>query len=236
VVTGNYDVMPSYVTIAGIGPSRYSPVWQSAAADEIALDLRCLGWRITGFRFYGKASAPCIELHHTDLGGNDIAIRTIIDHNYFDGQIVGETGIESHGCYDVWVTDNTFSLWNNAGNTAAGMRTTTTPLAIPYRNHVARNMFYDNDNNMIWSSNGSLFYDNIVQSVGYAYSAVQSFQTSTIGNVGDDNMVTGNYFSGDYSIAGGYRGGAADQWFGNYSPDIAEAEVADNGLTILPPA
>jgi hypothetical protein len=64
---------------------------------------------------------------------------------------------------------------------------------------------------------------------------VAAFQTSLVANPGDDNHVVGNYFGGDYSIAGGYRGGAADEWYGNFSPDIAEAEVADNGIVILPP-
>jgi hypothetical protein len=236
VTTADYDVMPSYVTLAGVGNGRYSPAWQSEAVDEVALDLRCVGWRVTGFRFYGQTSAACIELHHTDLGGNDIAIRTIIDHNYFDGLTTGETGIESHGCYDVWVMQNTFNLWNNGGNTAAGMRVTTTPLAIPYRNYVVGNIFADSDNGCIWPSNGSFFWNNMFQPTGYAYSMVQVLNTSLVANPGDDNMVWGNTFPGDYSIAGGYRGGAADAWLGNWADDIAEPEVGDNGITILPPA
>jgi len=236
VLTGDYVTMPSYVSIIGVGPSRYSPTWEGSAAAVASLDLRCVGWRVSGFRFYGKTAAACIVLRHTDTGANDIAIRTIIDDNYFDGLVTGLTGIESHGCYDVWVVGNTFKLWNNVANTAAGMRTTTTPLTIPYRNMILGNTFEDSDNGMIWSSNGCHFQRNTVKPVGYAYTMVQAFNTSTIGNVGDDNMVVGNYFGGDYSIAGGYRGGAADEWFGNASPDTAEAEVADNGWTILPPA
>lgn len=235
VVGPDYVTGPSYISIIGNGVSRYSPAWTGSDAAVASLDLRAVGWVIKGFRFYGQTTAACVVLRHTDSGANDIAIRTIFEDCYFDGLTTGLTGIESHGCYDVWVKNCTFKLWNNVANTAAGMRTTTTPLAIPYRNHIIGNVFEDSDNGMIWSSNGSLFAHNYVKPVGYAYTMVQAFNTSTIGNVGDDNMVVGNYFGGDYSIAGGYRGGAADEWFGNYSPDIAEAEVADNGIVILPP-
>jgi len=107
VQTGDYTQMPSYVSIIGVRPSRYSPVWEGSDADTPSLDLRCLGWRVSGFRFTGKTGAACIVLRHTDTGANDIAIRTVIDHNYFDGLTTGLRGIESHGCYDVWIVANT---------------------------------------------------------------------------------------------------------------------------------
>lgn len=235
VVGPDYVTGPSYISIIGEGVSMYSPAWVGSLATVASLDLRAVGWTISGFRFYGQTSDACIVLRHTDSGANDIAIRTIIENCYFDGLTTGLYGIESHGCYDVWIRSCVFRLWNNVANTSSGMITTTTPLAIPYRNQIIGNIFDDSDNGMEWSSNGSLFAHNYVNPVGYAYSMTNAFQTSTIGNAGDDNQVVGNYFGGDYSIAGGYRGGAADEWFGNASPDVAEAEVADNGWTILPP-
>ena len=235
VTTGDYDELPSYVQLIGAGTSRYSPAWIGDDANTTSLDLGCIGWRISGFRFYGKTGAPCIELHHTDVTGNDIAIRTVIDNCYFDGLTTGLAGIETHGCYDVWIVNNTFSLWNNAGNTAAGMVLNTSPLAIPYRNHIYGNKFYDNDNNAIWPCNGCLWYENIFQSVGYAYSAVQSLQTSVGGNPGDDNILYGNVFQGDFSIAGGYTFGTNDFPMGNFANDTAEAEVDTTGLVIAIP-
>jgi hypothetical protein len=83
--------------------------------------------------------------------------------------------------------------------------------------------------------NGSYVYGCMFQPVGYAYSMVQVLNTSLVANPGDDNVVWGNTFPGDFSIAGGYRPGAADEWLGNWASDTAEAEVGDNGITIARP-
>ena len=234
VTTGDYDDLPSYISIIGAGPGMYSPAWEGDDANTTSLDLGVVGWRISNFRFYGKTGAPCIELHHTDVTGNDIAIRTVIDHCLFDGLTTGLYGIVSHGCYDVWITDNVFQLWHNAGP-AVPLYVTTTPLAIPYRNHILRNVFWDSDNGAIFPMNGGEVAYNMFQPVGYAYSMTQVLNTSIVANPGDDNVVHNNTFPGDYSIAGGYRPGAADEWLGNWASDTAEAEVGDNGIAFARP-
>lgn len=236
VITGDYDDFASYVTLIGNGNGRYSPFWQSDAVDEPCLDLGVVGWKLKNLRFGGPTQAACVELHHTDVTGNDIAIRTIIEDCYFDGLTVGRYGIWSHGCYDVWVVNCTFSLFHNAvGGGAIPLWANTTPLAIPYRNHIVNCKFYDCDNGAVFPCNGSFFYGNMFQPVGYAYSMTQVLNTSVGGNPGDDNVVFGNTFPGDYSIAGGYNPGAADEWLGNWASDTAEAEVGDNGITIARP-
>ena len=237
VVTPDYTEGANYVRLVGIpNASKYAPAWESDNAAASCLDLRGIGWHISGFRFYAPTGAACIELRHTDSGANDIAIRTEIEGNYFDGLTEGLYGIESHGCYDVWIHDNWFSLFHNAGGTATALVTTTTPLAIPYRNHIYNNYFMDSDNHVEFAMNGSRFGPgNFVQTTGYAYAATNVVVTNPAANPGDDNMVAGNYFEGDYSIAGGFRPGAADFWTGNYSDDTAEAEVGDNGITIARP-
>lgn len=236
VTTGDYTQMPGYVSIIGVGNGRYSPAWEGDAVDAPSLDLRCVGWRISGFRFYGKTEAACVELRHTDSGANDIAIRTIIDNCYFDGLTTGRYGIWSHGCYDCWFVDNTFALFHNAvAGGAIPLWADTTPLAIPYRNHIIGCKFYDSDNGAVFPCNGSYWYGNMFQPVGYAYSMTQVLNTSVGGNPGDDNVLWGNCFPGDYSIVGGYNPGAADVWVGNWCDDTAEAEVGDNGIGFARP-
>jgi len=237
VTTGDYDDLPSYISIIGAGFGMYAPAWTGVLATEPSLNLGAVGWRISNFRFYGKTTDACIELHHTDVTGNDIAIHTVIDHCLFDGMTTGRYGILTHGCYDVWITDNVFQLWHNAvGGGAVPLLVGTTPLAIPYRNHVLRNIFWDSDNGAIFPCNGSEVRDNLFQKVGYAYTMTQVLNTSVGGNPGDDNIVTGNHFQGDYSNTGGYLAGAADDWTGNFAEDVAKAEVGDNGWTIARPA
>ncbi len=236
VVTPEYDDGPNYITIMGRG-GPYASTWASGAATEFCLDLRALGWRISGVRFLAPTQAGCIELHHTDLGGNDIAIRTIIEKCLFDGQTTGRYGIVSHGCYDVWIMDNVFQLFHNAvAGGAVPLSLGTTPLTIPYRNHILRNCFWDCDNGAIFPMNGGEVAGNLFQPVGYAYAMTQVLNTSIVANPGDDNVVWGNVFPGDYSIAGGYRGGAADAWINNMAEDVAAVQVADNGWTIARPA
>lgn len=234
VVTPDYTEGANYVRLIGIpNGSRYTPSWESDDASTSCLDLRGIGWHVSGFRFLCPTDAAGIELRHTDSNADDIAIRTVIEGNYFDGQSTGLYGIESHGCYDVWIYDNWFSLFNNVGNTATALFTGTTPLAIPYRNHIFNNWFMDNDNHVHYDMNGSRFGPgNFIQKTGYAYTATICLDCSA----GDDNMISGNVFEGDFSIAGGYTGGAADYWIGNYSDDTAEAEVGDNAITIARPS
>lgn len=235
VQTGDYTEMPSYVSIIGVGNSRYSPAWEGDDSATPSLDLRCVGWRISGFRFYGKATAPAVVLRHTDTGANDIAIRTQIDNCLFDGLTTGLYGIETHGCYDVWVINCTFTLWNNVGNTATGFKLLTAPLALPYRQQVVGCHFFDNDNGMDVPQNGSHVRESTFQKTGYAYASVLVCQTNTAAAGGDDNMLTDNRFEGDFAIAGGYRFGPADFVMSNFSDDVAEAEVGAEGLVIAVP-
>lgn len=236
VVTPTYIVGPNYVTIRGASNGRYTPYWASGAAASPCLDMRAVGWRVEGFRFAGPVQSACIILRHVDSGANDIAIRTVIQDCLFDGLTIGRYGIWSHGCYDVWIVNNTFQLFHNAvGGGAIPLWANTTPVAIPYRNHILNNIFWDNDNGMVFPCNGCEIRGNVFQPVGYAYAMTQVLNTSVGGNPGDDNLVIGNYFPGDYSIAGGYNPGAADVWLGNFADDVAEPEIADNGITISRP-
>jgi hypothetical protein len=237
VHTPDYTDTFSYVSLIGAGDTMYSPDWLPRNTNLPNLDLNAVGWVISGFRFEVPLNGCAIELHHTDVSGNDIAIRTIIKNCLFDGLTTGRYGIVSHGCYDVWVVNCVFQLFNNAvAGGAVCLLTGTTPLAIPYRNHIIGNVFWDSNNGAVFPCNGSEIKGNLFQPVGYAYPMTLVLQTSIIANPGDDNVVHGNTFPGDYSIVGGYRGGAADIYIGNLATDVAEAEVGDNGFTILPPA
>jgi len=237
VVTYDYADGPGYVTIMGGGGNKYGPYWESDAVALPCLDLRAPGFRVQGFRFAAPTQAACIEMHHTDLGGLDIAINTLIYRNHFYGQTTGRYGIASHGCYEVWIVENEFENFHNA--VAGGARAIVTlpcPLAIPFRNHIIGNQFYENDNHIDGEFNGSIVAYNTFQAAGIGYSAARKcFLNGGVGSGGNDNLVYMNFMPGDYSIVGGYSGPATDHWNGNMADDVAEAEVADNGWTIAVP-
>jgi len=227
VVTPDYETGPNYINIVGVGPE---------AADEPCLDLRAVGWRIEGLRFYGPQEAAAVELRHTDSGENDIAIRTIIKDCLFDGLSEGLYGIGTHGCYDVWIVGCSFCYFHQDDSSGCAIQGLTTPLAIPYRNRIIGCQFYENDNHVYCGMNASIVQGNTFQAAGKEYSPTIILSTEDAVGDGNNNMVWGNFFPGDYSVAGGYVGGATDEWQGNFASDTDEAEVGDNGLTIAIPS
>ncbi len=240
VVTGPWTgtgFTPNYCNIIGVGNHRYNPFWQSAAAGEPALDLRSQGLRISGFRFFGPTAAACINARHFDTGASDTSSRTVIDNCYFDGAQVGRYGIELHGGFDFWIYNNTFAFFNNAvAGGAIALRTGSTPTALPYRNRIYGNEFYENENHVFGGFNASFFIDNFFLADGIAFDPTFILKTIDGSGGGNSNIVTKNYFAGDYSIVGGYVAAATDEWGGNVSMDTAEAEVGDNGWTVARPA
>jgi len=234
VVTPTSVVGPNYVTLVGLG-GMGSPYWTSGLATDPCLDIRAIGWRVTGFHFGAPVTDACIVLQNQAPTVACVATGAVIDSNYFDGLAVGLYGIWQHGAAEVQILNNKFARFNNAGNTATGL-VSDGVVALPLRNIVAGNEFMDGDNHMVFPGNGNMVRGNVFQAVGVTYTAIQILNTSTGANPGNHNVVTGNILPGDYSNAGGYRGGAADVWIGNLAEDIAEAEVADNGFTMLVPA
>ena len=235
VVTPNWADTARWVSIIGVGNGYYSPAWRSAAAAEPALDMRARGWRVSGFKFPAPTAAFSIEIRYADVDAGAVALHTIIERNFFNGDTVGLGGVNTHGCYDVVIANNIFHLFHNAGGTACALYTGVCPIAIPMRNQVVGNLFYENDNHMDFPCNNSFIMDNVFQKVGFTYTATVVLRTLRDG-AGDDNVVTRNHFQGDYSIAGGYIPGPADDWTGNVAEDVAEVEVADNGFTVARPA
>jgi len=236
VITPNWVIGPNYVTIIGLGATPYAVQWQSDAINLPCLDVRAVGWRVENVRMMAPTQEACIQLRHTDTGADDIAIQTVLQNILFDGLTTGRYGVVSHGAYDVWIKQCVFQLFHNGvGGGAVPLLTGTTPLAIPYRNHILDCMFWDSDNGAIFPCNGSEIKGNVFQPTGYAYAMTQVLNTSIVANPGDDNVVTRNVMPGDYSIAGGYRPGAADFWGGNFAEDLAEPEVSDSGITIARP-
>jgi len=234
---------PKNCSILGMvaGAGGMSPTFRAATGAGTALTVRQEDWRISGFTFIVPATGTSILLDWSVSGNGS---GTLIDHNMFSTfQFAnGRYAIDFQGApYNVTICDNEFSEIGNGG-TAFAIICTTSPTACPLLCRIERNLFRE-VNNMIGSLNSihgfgsTLIKDNV-----FALSP-QLATTLVIdlrgGNVGH-NTVVGNYLgtSADYSQPGGYWDNAAHAgfWTGNFSLDVAEAEMSTAGITILPPA
>ena len=235
VVTPDSAEGPNYVNIIGMNVNQMAVQWDSGAAASPCLDIRAIGWTVENIKFACPATNAGVVLRYTDTGANDIAAYTVLRGCKFDGLTTGLYGVHSHGAYSVLIEDCIFERLNNVGNTSTGLFTGAIALAIPFRNIIRNCVFQENDNHIDFTADGSIFVNNIF-TPGSVTSPVVTIRTNQAANPGDDNIVTGNYFPGDYSNTGGYYAGAADEWVGNVASDTAEAEVGDNGFTIARPA
>ena len=229
----DYTTNPAYCTIVGVGPSIFAPVWDSGAATDPCLVMGAVGWRVTGFRFYVPATDAAIIVPCTQApwGANAIGIRSVIDNCYFDGSVnTGQTGIDLHGApYNACIIDNVFGFLSN------GILSTNTGYADAYRAYIAGNWFHESTLAIDASLNVSAVLNNVFQADGVtAMTTILDLRTGTQG----ENVVSGNVFGGDYSNTGGYYANAANpgNWVGNTAEDVAEAEVADNDITVAIPA
>lgn len=227
---------PAFVTLMAVGTSRFQTVWNrdlTKANTLPLLDLRQAGWVISGFKFHPPAAGPAIQLRDT-AAPPDSSLYTIIEGNLFDGAWTGLYGIEIRGLGDrLIIKDNWFLEFGPVGGGAAETAIKgVLPGAqdLPYECILEDNIFMENENHVVCPFLMSLIRGNTF----FSGNLIPTTLMLDLRN-GGSNIVTGNVFQGDYSNVGGYYGGAGDAWIGNLANDVAEAEVGDNGFTILPP-
>jgi hypothetical protein len=234
---------PEQCTIMGFGNPEWGPTWTSAAAAEDALTIRQSGWTIANIRFNPNTAGAGIRLDHDAV--TTTSDRTRIINCDFDGMWSGLYGVEAVGCPDqVFIEGCRFHEFDSGGaaNNAAAIFFGLTPHAVAYLWVIRNNIFQDNDRHIaqvdaLRGGNGCLIEGNRFMGPVNQANGTAVYIDMRGGGLGL-NTVTGNYFAGDYSNAGGYWANAANPgtWMGNFADDIAEAEVGDNALTIAPPA
>lgn len=225
------------------GSGGMSPTWAAATGAGTALNMCQEDWRVSGFTFLTPATGKSIQLTWTGATANGSGC--LIDHNMFSTfQITaGMYAIDFVGApYNVTIADNEFSEIASGAGTGAAITCTNSATACPLQCTIVRNVFRDVDNGIVslgglHGFGGSLIKDNeFCLSPQIAMTLVLDLRGGNVGH----NTVHGNHFaaSPDYSNVGGYWDNAAHagDWVGNYSLDIAEAEMSASGLSILPPA
>jgi len=233
---------PEGVTLLGSTNGGYFPTWSPAASAGTCLTLRQQDWRVTGFEFNFTGNSTAIQLDWVP-GSSYNASGAVIDSNHFSGWWSGLYGIAFNGApYNVLIANNEFNEIRSAGGagTAFAICTIDSSEANAYQCRVLNNWFTENENHIgsiaaDRSFNCSLFQGNVFYE-GELIPA--TLMLDLRGGSRGNNIVVGNYFCGDYSNPGGYyaNAGSPDNWVGNFAEDVAEGEVSDSGITVLPPA
>jgi hypothetical protein len=234
VVVGN--TRPSFIHLMGAGAGPLQVVWDALNTALPNLSLKAAGWAVSGFKFHSPAGSAAIKFFDASPVVLDLTQYTVIIGNYFDGAWAGKYGIEMTGSPgNTIIKDNWFLEHKQAGGDAYAIRMTAAGNAVPYECILEGNIFMENNNHVAVAYGMSLIKGNSFFP-GSLIPATIKLDLRGGGGTGG-NIVTGNVFPGDYSNVGGYWDSVpASIWIGNFADDVAEAEVGDNGLTILPPA
>lgn len=195
----------------------------SPTAATPMLKIQQQGWRVVNMLFSGTlANTADVQVFRDGGSGDDerdgshaqfIGCR-------FDG---GVHGIEWNGGPNfVQVLGCAFR-----GFTGTALRNVTgAGIGTNLNTVIQGNRFFNNVNHIVLPLNQSTVTGNVMG----------VFTTTSISLTGGtgDNVVTQNYLSGTYSVAGGYvRAAASDQWAGNITPDSG---VATAPWTLADPA
>jgi hypothetical protein len=195
----------------------------SPTAATPLLKIQQQGWRVMNVLFSGSlASTAAIQIFR-DGGAGDSerdGSHTQIIGCRFDG---GVNGVEWNG------GPNFVQVINCAfrGFTGTALKNTVgAGIGTNLNTVIQGNRFYDNVNSIVLPLNQS--------TVAYNFMGVFTTLSLSLSGGAGDNIVTQNYLSGTYSVAGGYvRAAASDQWAGNITPDSG---VATAPWTLADPA
>lgn len=216
------------VTLIGGGSTRGDQVTLIApTASDIVLDVRAPGYRISGFRIVGGASAAAVELNMdaaSPTTGDDWAPYTQIDNCLFFG---GSTHIDFVGApYSCYILNNTFEV----GTT--GITSSSSGEANVNRSKVIGNSFHNMTNGISMNPRGFNRSDILNNTFGVDL----TIRLDNRGGSQGQNIIGGNHFGGLFRTANGYNGHATDNWTGNFSMDTAAVGVGASGITIAVPS
>lgn len=210
----NSDAVTGYM-------SKTGATWKapaSPAATTPLIAVRNQGWKFVNILFNAPTDAAAVKLVRdavADPNEQDASHAQFLGCRFVGGSI----GIQdAGGHYNVLVDDCEF--FNITDGTGYAINCSSTAVAAPLNWHIRNSRFRANDNHIVAAASGWYVYDNIFGPVtGTVYKIDFTGGVAT-------NIVTDNFFSGTYSIAGGYKGaGAGDEWYGNWastSPTVSD--------------
>lgn len=195
----------------------------SPTASTPLLKIQQQGWRIVNMLFYGSLTSTAQVLLFRD-GGSGSSERDASHAQFigcrFDGGVLGLQ--DSGGCAFVQINNCLFRGFTTTAINAVTGAGIGTLLCW----NITGNRFFGNTSNVILGLNQG----NVT---GNTFGPFTTTSLSLSGGTGN-NVVTQNYLSGTYSVAGGYtRAASSDQWAGNMT---ADAGVATAPWTLADPA
>lgn len=201
--------------------AKTSATWRGPASPTATTPLitvRNQGWRFQNILFNAPTDAAAVKLVRDAVADPN---EQDASHAAFFGCrfVGGNMGIQdAGGCYNILIDDCEF--FNITDGTAYAITNTSTAVANPLNWTVRNSRFRANDNHIVSPASGWYLYGNIFGPVtGTVYKIDFNNGVAT-------NIITDNFLSGTYSIAGGYRGaGAGDEWYGNWastSPTVSD--------------
>lgn len=225
------------VTIVGTGNNPHHPdlpaagyrsgaaTWRPPVSPTAATPLikvRGRGWRFINILFDVPVDAAAIYLERNALSGVsefDASHASVIGCR-FDAGLVG---IENAGgCGFVTVKDNLFR--GMAGSGGAGIKCTSTAVAVPLAWRVEDNHFHNNASHILSSMSYSTIKGNTFGRFTATLAVDLDDQPSA--NQGEYNVIWGNYLSGTYG-ATAYPPGSNNEWGGNFNSLSGGVTAAD---------
>lgn len=210
----------------GSGSSLYDPgaaVWQPPASPTAAtalLNVYGRGWKFYDIVFDCPVDAAAVILNRNALSGTS---EYDASHAQFHGCrfTSGLVGIQNAGGAS-FVTVKNCEFLILSGSGAAGIKCTSTSVAVPLSWRILDNHFFNNASHILSSMSYSTIKGNMFGRFTATLSIDIDDQPSP--NQGEYNIITENYLSGSYGVTA-YPAGSNNEWAGNQN--VAGVTSAD---------
>ncbi len=233
VSANDYTTGPADITILGVSTNGRRPLWMGAGtAPNITLNNE--GWTFENIRFNLATSYDGIYLRQESGAGG--AYFTTVRNCWFQGTTATKAGIQLYGAPHTCVIE--YNYFNDIlGTGGTGIECDDTSTHVPGGMTIAHNRFHNCSNYIDMENCGSteFLHNNFMAITGGATQVVRYLYFRNVSGT-LKNVMFGNMFGGDYSIAGGYQFNTNDFWAGNWAFDTAEGEVDVIGHVLGIPA
>lgn len=208
-------------TGGGYAAAQWAPTASGAVAAQATVRVLQQGWRFVNILFTAAdANAACIELVRNAAAGDaerDASHASIIGCRFAGAGVgirSGVAGLFTEIVFNVEVVGNKFNDMTTAMSDAIGINSWS----------IHDNEFQGNTSVITMKAQKTFIYNNIVA----GFTAAANSGGIDLNGGGGLNIITKNYLSGTYSIAGGYRvANANDEWAGNFNTLAGGITVAD---------